>query len=410
MAFASVGTLGAAFTKTSNQASASLTTTATLEAGNLGIYYVAVDNFASTDGDSSEVTGVVDSAGNTWTKIVEWTNSDGASQAGVTTSVWYVVATNQLTSGGTITASYTNATSRDCTAHCAWEFTLGSASVEVVGTDTDVKEDSGSHPTLDVTTDGVTEHLRIQVAGGDNASGGSGGADTGWTHMAFTSATGGSSTSNTCCDGQYLITTAANASTVHGVSGATAANAQVYAALKEAAAAPETLEGRFAGAGSQSALANLRMAGRATLPGAGSLSARGNLQMRVTATFGGAGSLSANAVRVTFGRAIFAGEGTLSADAVVTTPTGDVHTGEATFEGTGDLSAYANLRMAARAHIRRRRFDVSTGAAAHARPSNIRWCRWSIRSGQPADGDRRQLCRRGHALGRRPGGNSRRRS
>jgi hypothetical protein len=93
MAIASVGTLGTAVNTGNNQASIVLTTSATLEAGNLGVIVISVDNNQTTDGDEGAVSGVVDSAGNTWLKGAEFTNGQGTAQTGATCSVWYVRAT-----------------------------------------------------------------------------------------------------------------------------------------------------------------------------------------------------------------------------------------------------------------------------------------------------------------------------
>ena len=62
MAWASVGTLGASATSTVNQASAVHSTTAQLDAGNVGVVAVAVDNATTTDGATSDITAVVDLA------------------------------------------------------------------------------------------------------------------------------------------------------------------------------------------------------------------------------------------------------------------------------------------------------------------------------------------------------------
>lgn len=127
MAFGSVGTIGTASSGTLNQASLVLTTGATAEAGNLVVVLIAVDNTGTTDADHSEISGVADSAGNTWTKAREFTNGQGTAQTGATVSAWFSQLANQLTSGGTITASFTTAASADATAMSAWEFTASAA-------------------------------------------------------------------------------------------------------------------------------------------------------------------------------------------------------------------------------------------------------------------------------------------
>lgn len=126
MAFASVGSLGSVG-DTSAGTSIALTTSATAEAGNLVVVAVAKDNAATADAQTSEVTSITDSAGgNTWTKLGEYCNSEGAANAGATVSLWASILANQIGSGGTITANFSD--SRTASAISAWEFTIGAGS------------------------------------------------------------------------------------------------------------------------------------------------------------------------------------------------------------------------------------------------------------------------------------------
>jgi hypothetical protein len=70
--------------------------------------WVASNNTSSgADGDNNEVSGVTDTAGNTWRKIGEYTNTEGASGAGITVSLWGTQASRVIASGDlTITATY----------------------------------------------------------------------------------------------------------------------------------------------------------------------------------------------------------------------------------------------------------------------------------------------------------------
>jgi hypothetical protein len=98
--------------------------------------------------------------------------------------------------------------------------------------------------------------------------------------------------------------------------------------------------------------------GEARFQGAGSLSALANLRMAASASFAGAGSLSAQVRRYTFARATFAGEGTLSVDATVITG-GAAQTLEATFAGAGSLSGYAS-----QVHVISRKLGAGAGAVS----------------------------------------------
>jgi hypothetical protein len=104
---------------------------ATVEAGNLAVIAVALDNFGTTDGDHSEITGVVDSAGNTWTKGGEYTYGQGLAGEGATAGVWFCRLASQLTSGGTITITFSGTAT--AMAASGWEYTVGAA-IAVAGT------------------------------------------------------------------------------------------------------------------------------------------------------------------------------------------------------------------------------------------------------------------------------------
>ena len=120
MTISSVGTLGTASHSTSST-SFTLTTTATLNEGNNAILVIAIDNTATgADGDYSEVSSITDSAGNSWYKLSEYTNTNSSAGAGVTVSVWVSFAFTQLSSGGVITINLSNSVTDK--AASAWEF------------------------------------------------------------------------------------------------------------------------------------------------------------------------------------------------------------------------------------------------------------------------------------------------
>ena len=240
MAIASVGTLGSVGSKTANQASLVLTTTATLEAGNLGVIAIAVDNNGTTDADEGAVTGVVDSAGNTWSKAAEFTNGNAAAQAGATVSVWYKVVGTPLASGGTITASFSNSTSRDASGCHAWEFTKGAGTtIEVEGTPGTEAVDAADAGSLDVTTANI-ECLRFRAIASEQNIGGDGTListnTTSWTNITRAGTTGGSGVTNMGIGGEFIISTATNAAS-DPTFAATSDRASVYVAFKEVSAA-----------------------------------------------------------------------------------------------------------------------------------------------------------------------------
>lgn len=131
MAFVSVATLGTVGEGGSSDATLALTTTATLEAGNLGILVIVSDNAGAT-GETNHHTSVTDSNSNTYTKIREYTYSAGGAAAdGVTVSIWWVRPGSDLNSGSTVTMTQSANTAEKCAS--MWEFTMG-ADVQQAGT------------------------------------------------------------------------------------------------------------------------------------------------------------------------------------------------------------------------------------------------------------------------------------
>lgn len=128
-AWASISTLGQVGDATAGTTIV-LTTTATLEAGNVGIISVAKDETSTgtSDGDNNECTSATDSAGNTWVKAIEFANTNTSSAAdGIVVCVFYTKATTQLTSGGTITVNFSASTT--ASALTSNEYTIGGGNV-----------------------------------------------------------------------------------------------------------------------------------------------------------------------------------------------------------------------------------------------------------------------------------------
>lgn len=206
MAFASVGTLGVVNAHAS-AASIVLTTSATAEAGNLAVVTFAFDNLGSgTDNlDAVEVTSVTDSAtGNTWVKGGETSNNNGAAAAGVTTSVWYSVLTNQIASGGTITANLSgSSTARTAQ---AWEFTKDAGTTisrEQLVVDVGDAVDPAS---VALSSMPSREYLLYYGFGGEQNNTGTYTAATNYTALGKTG-TGAGSTNDIMVTGDYRIAT-----------------------------------------------------------------------------------------------------------------------------------------------------------------------------------------------------------
>jgi hypothetical protein len=174
--------LGGAGQAVANSASIAMTTAAVAEAGKLAVVVVGCDNNGTTDADFSEISSIDDSAGgNVWTKAVEWTNGQGAAQAGCTVSIWYSVLANQIDSSGTITANITNpTTSGDALTISARCFTVAAGkTVSVEATNVIADDNTIGGSSLDATTSNI-ECLRIRALSSENTSTATAGVAAAW--------------------------------------------------------------------------------------------------------------------------------------------------------------------------------------------------------------------------------------
>lgn len=143
-AFASVGSLGALDSATDTD-SIVVTLSAQCDAGNLCICSWSPSNNGTTDADHNEVTAVTDSTGkNTWTELDEWTNGQGNPGQGATQSSWYTIPGTSIPISGTITAQL--AVTRPNRSAICWEFTVGTATINVAQTVTPLSDDAVQTP------------------------------------------------------------------------------------------------------------------------------------------------------------------------------------------------------------------------------------------------------------------------
>lgn len=234
MAFGLLGTIGTANSKSADQTSLVLTTTQNLEAGNVGILIIAVDNHQTTNGDEGAVSGVIDAVLNEWNKAKEFTNGQGSAQGGATCSMWYTKAASQLVAGSTITISFTNSTSRDASAATTLKFSVGAGSSIAVDATNQAADDAEKDPsTLDVTTSNA-ERLRIRGIAVEHQPK-TFTATTGWTAFPRAASSGGSDTSNQIAWGESRIITATGAASSPVASAGSADIASCYVAFREVA-------------------------------------------------------------------------------------------------------------------------------------------------------------------------------
>lgn len=234
MAWSAPVNLGSNQSKTANQASLVLTTIAVAEANKFVVVVVAMDNNATAESETTEVASITDSAGgNTWTKAKEYTFSLGATQDGATVSVWYSKLTNQINSGGTITANFNNTTTKDATAISAHKFTMETADTVSVDASA-VQGTSGEAEAITASGAANTEHLWVHGTAIEEANSGTYTQDTDYTSIAFNGTTGGAGATNMSVRGGWRIFTGTT-DTVD-VTTSSRESAQVLVAFKESSA------------------------------------------------------------------------------------------------------------------------------------------------------------------------------
>lgn len=232
MAIAHVGDLGTGLSSGNNQTSLAITTGATAARDSLVVVLIALDNNGTADGDGTSVSGVVDSAGHTYTRGKEYANGSPGSQAGAEIAIYWCRLKAALASGQTITASFTSSTTVDASAMTAKNFSLtANTTLAVDGT----PGGADGQASLDVTTANVS-CLRVRGVASESSS------TTALTPTAggwaiFTQAISGAGTSATEMGvrGEWIISTATGAASAPTGGAGSVDHASAYVAWSETA-------------------------------------------------------------------------------------------------------------------------------------------------------------------------------
>lgn len=233
MAIASVGSLGSVG-DTSAGTSIALTTSATAEAGNLVVVAVGKDNTATADSQTSEVSSITDSAGgNSWAKLGEYCNGEGAAAAGAVVSLWASILTNQIASGGTITANFSD--SPASSAISAWEFTIGTGSTISVDSLQVLANDLADPGSMSISGLSSVERLYVRATAVERNTG-TWTVTSSYTAMAIGLANTGTAATSMEVGGEFRILTGTGDTSDPTWAGAD--NASVYVAVLETAAPP----------------------------------------------------------------------------------------------------------------------------------------------------------------------------
>lgn len=162
--------LGGATQAVANSANISFTTEAAARNGNLVVVHVACDNNGTTDADHSEISGVTFN-GVAMTKAKEFTNGQGAAQAGCTSSLWYLqISGGDVAAGATCTATFTTATtSGDANAIQGREFVVASGKTVAIEASATAATDAAQPGALDAATSNI-ECLRVRAVGMESSA------------------------------------------------------------------------------------------------------------------------------------------------------------------------------------------------------------------------------------------------
>lgn len=206
--------------------------TANFVAGNLVVVVVGLDNNATADGNTSEISSITDSVGgNTWTKLREFCNAQGAANAGATVSIWYSILTNTITTAGTITATLAN--SKTAKAFVGRQFSLGAGSTISIAGSQDLAFDAAAPS--GVTLSGLASKEYLFIVGSAVEDPSTAGTFTNYT-TTQSGTTGGSGASNMNSKQAYRILTATTDSPAQSAFVADDI-ALVYLAIEEVVAA-----------------------------------------------------------------------------------------------------------------------------------------------------------------------------
>lgn len=202
MAFTDLGSLGSGQTKTAGT-TVSFTITQALNVGDVVTVQLAADNTSTTTGATSTHTSVV-CGSNTFTKVSEQTNGQGAAAAGVTLSLWRCVITSAVASGTTLTGTIASTAAKCISAR---RFTVAAGSTLSYSA-AQVNTATGAPASL--TVSGLTStlnHLAQRASALESTSTSISTQTTGWTLGADIGTSGGSSATNISTRSEYLTTT-----------------------------------------------------------------------------------------------------------------------------------------------------------------------------------------------------------
>jgi hypothetical protein len=200
-----LGTLATGTNKTT-QTTVSATTGLAVAANQVVVVCVASDNEDTADGQTSLHSGVTID-GNSATKAGEYTNSQGAANAGATTSVWYWRNTTGSSIASASTVVATHSVGKDAKAITALLFDIDS-SLTLATDGIATAADDAADPSSITATGAVNDlHLWVRIIAIESDAAGTITPTAGWTAFQGTGTTGGAEASNMSVRGEWKVST-----------------------------------------------------------------------------------------------------------------------------------------------------------------------------------------------------------
>jgi len=205
----------------------------TAAAGECVVLVVAKDNAATTDGHTNEVTSVTDALGNTWEKIDEFCNGQGAANAGATCAIFICNVTNAIAATDSITVNLSSSTTAKAVSGQVFNLAANNK-LRSVGTP-QVEARDAAHPGP-LTFSGLTSKEYLFFRGGAmEVTDSPYTPTTNFTALDHIATSGGNSVSNMGAGGEFRILTGTG--TTSDPSWSAADGAEIFIALEEFAGA-----------------------------------------------------------------------------------------------------------------------------------------------------------------------------
>jgi len=235
-AFTSLSTGGSA-SSTSSTNTLIINTGITFAVGEFYVALIAMDNLTTTDTNSNNVTSIVDTGGNTWTKAREWTNGNGTAATGATVAAFYCLVTVAMDSDGgdTITTNFSSAITSK--AIKLWRFSVAAGSTFLVaGNATDVATDASTPPSMAISSLTSGEYLFLRAEAAESNSATEWTVSSSYTNIPVVKADTGTAGTSMEVRGEFRILTGTGSTSAPTLSG-NVDRADIFLAIKETLAA-----------------------------------------------------------------------------------------------------------------------------------------------------------------------------